>query len=50
MTLEECEQESDHLKRMHGIKVSRIGFICAGGFNFERNPDYVLIDGKELYQ
>ncbi len=50
MTLEECEQEREQLKRMHGIEVSGIGFICAGGFDFEKKSDYILIDGKELYQ
>ena len=50
MTLKECEQERSRLDHICGIKVSGMGFVCSGGFDFEGNSDFILIDGKELYQ
>ena len=50
MTLQECEQEKDQLRKMQGIEVTGIGFVCAGGFDFESKPDVILIDGEALYQ
>ena len=50
MTLQECEQEKDQLRKIQGIKVTGIGFVCAEGFDFESKTDFILIDGKTLYQ
>ena len=50
MTLKECEQEKCQLQDIQGIEVSRIGFVCTGGFDFEDKAEYILIDGKALYQ
>ena len=50
MTLQECEQEKDQLQKMQGIEVTRIGFVCAGGFDFESETEFILIDGEALYQ
>ena len=50
MTLKECEQERSQLQKMQGIEVSGIGFVCAGGFDFESKTEFILIDGKALYQ
>ena len=50
MTLKECEQEKDQLRKMQGIEVAGIGFVCAGGFDFENKTDLILIDGEALYQ
>ena len=50
MTLEECEQERDQVKRMRGIEVANVGFVCTGGFAFEDEGGFVLVDGKNLYQ
>ena len=49
MTLEECRQEKEQLDNIKGICVSGVGFVCTGGFAFERNDGFELIDGKELY-
>ena len=49
MTLQECEQERDQLRKMQGIEVTGIGFVCAGGFDIESNPGFILIDGEALY-
>ncbi len=50
MTLKECGQEKDQLRRMQGIEVTGIGFVCTGGFDFESKTDLILIDGETLYQ
>ena len=50
MTLKECEQEKKQLQGTRGIAVSGIGFVCAGGFDFESDTDIILIDGQALYQ
>ena len=49
MTLKECDQEKAQLVTIQGITVSRIGFICIGGFEFEAMENYILIDGNQLY-
>jgi len=36
------------VKKIRGIQVSGIGFVCSGGFEFKGNNDLILIDGKEL--
>ena len=46
----ECEQERSQLQDIEGIEVSGIGFVCTGGFDFEDDGEFVLIDGKALYQ
>ncbi len=50
MTLKECEQEKKQLLEMQGIDVSGIGFVCAGGFDFKSETEFILLDGKALYQ
>ena len=50
MTFEECEQEEQQLRHMHGIEAADIGFVCTGGFEFENKSDYILVDGRDLYQ
>ena len=50
MTLAECRQEEAQVRQQNGIKVSRIGFICTGGFEFENKSDYLLLDGEALYR
>lgn len=50
MTLKECEQERRQLQEMQGIEVSRTGFVCTGGFDFNSKTDYILIGGKDLYE
>ena len=50
MTLKECEQEKKQLQEMKGIEVSCIGFVCCGGFDFENETEFNLIEGKEMYQ
>ncbi len=50
MTLKECEQEREQLSHTQGIEVSKIGFVCTGGFDFEDNHEFVLVDGDCLYQ
>lgn len=49
MTLEECMQEADQLVHIQGIEVSGIGFVCSGGFAFENENSFILVDGKKLY-
>ena len=49
MTLEECEQEKEQLEHIQGIDVAKIGFVCSGGFNFEKAHEFILIDGESLY-
>ena len=50
MRRKECEQERSQLQAIQGIEVSGIGFVCTGGFDFEDDGEFVLIDGKALYQ
>lgn len=50
MTLQECRQEEAQLKAMQGIAVSQIGFVCTGGFAFDDNAGYALLDGETLYK
>ena len=50
MSRKECEQERIQLQAIQGIEVSGIGFVCTGGFDFEDDGEFVLIDGKALYQ
>ena len=50
MSRKECEQERSQLQDIQGIEVSGIGFVCTGGFDFEDDGEFVLIDGKALYQ
>ena len=49
MTLEECRQEKEQLDSIKDICVSGVGFVCIGGFAFERNHGFELIDEKKLY-
>ncbi len=50
MTLKECQKERSQLQEIQGIKVSGIGFVCSGGFDFESEKGVILIDGRALYQ
>ena len=49
MTLEECDKEKDQLEKIQGIEVSGIGFVCSGGFSFDDENRFDLIDGAKLY-
>lgn len=49
MKLAECMQEKEQLENIRGIDVSKIGFICSGGFAFKEDHGFVLIDGNMLY-
>ena len=49
MTLEECEQELEQIKKIQGIEVSGIGFVCTGGFAFNNQHEFILVDGEKLY-
>ena len=51
MTLAECEVEERQVKALQGVIGSRIGsvgFVCAGGFDFEGTA-YELVSGSDLY-
>ena len=50
MSREECEAEKQQLERIKGIKVSKIGFVCTGGFAMEDPTDFILLSGKNLYE
>ena len=50
MTLKECEQEKEQIGQIQGIEVTGIGFVCAGGFDFENKTPFILVDGEALYQ
>ena len=49
MTRRECEQERKQLQEIQEIKVSGVGFVCAGGFDFQSREEYILIGGEDLY-
>ena len=49
MSLEECHREKEQLDKIKGITVSGVGFVCAGGFDFDETEGYILIDGEKLY-
>ena len=34
---------------IRGIQVSGVGFVCSGGFTFEDEKEFILVDGKRLY-
>ncbi len=50
MTYEECEEEQKQLNNIKGIEVARIGFVATGGFDFEDEGRFILVDGNELYR
>ena len=50
MRRKECEQERSQLQAIRGIEVSGIGFVCTGGFDFEDDREFKLIDGTALYE
>ncbi len=50
MTLEECQREEAQVRQQPGLAVSKVGFICMGGFDFENAGEYALIDGTMLYR
>ncbi len=49
MTLSECEEEKKQLENIKGIDVSKIGFVCTGGFDFENIDNFILVTGNELF-
>ena len=49
MTMKECVQEKRQLQNIRGITVSKIGFVCSSGFDFNETQDFILIDGESLY-
>ena len=50
MTLDECKRKETQVRKQPGLTVSRVGFVCTGGFDFEDTGEYALIDGNRLYQ
>lgn len=50
MTLLECKEEMEQLKKIKGIDVSGVGFVGTGGFAFENNKEFILVDGDSLYK
>lgn len=50
MTLEECRREEAQVRGQPGLSVSRVGFVCTGGFDFEDAGHYALLTGDMLYQ
>ena len=50
MTMDECIQEEEQIKKVNEIKVSNIGFINVSGFAFEDSDKYTLVDGGMLYE
>ena len=50
MTLAECRQEESQVRQQDGLEISRIGFICTGGFAFKNEFDYILLDGEAIYR
>ncbi len=50
MTLEECRREEMQVRSQPGLSVSRVGFACTGGFDFEDEGSYALLTGEMLYQ
>ncbi len=49
MTQKECEQERKQLQEIQEIEASGVGFVCAGGFDFQSKGEYILIGGEDLY-
>ncbi len=49
MTLAECQEEEAQVRGQPGLAVSRVGFVCTGGFDFADTGTYTLIDGEALY-
>lgn len=49
MTVKECRQEKTQLEKIRGIQVAGVGFVCTGGFAFEDEHEFILIDGETLY-
>lgn len=49
MTIEECRQEKEQLEQIQGIQISRIGFVCTGGFDFKDENEFIQLDGEDLY-
>ena len=49
MTAKECEQEEKQLEEIKGINVDRVGFVSVEGFSSKKIKDYILVDGKKLY-
>lgn len=48
MTRKECESEERQVRSIPGVSPGRIGFVCAGGFDFA-DGKYELITGDDLY-
>ncbi len=49
MTADECELEERQLVEIRGISVDRVGFVSIEGFSPKKIKDYILVDGKMLY-
>ena len=50
VTLEECRREETQVRGQPGLSVSKVGFVCTGGFDFEDTGIYALLTGDMLYQ
>ena len=50
MTLDECLQEEQQVRRQSSLGVNHLGFVNTGGFAFRDHNRYILIDGEDLYR
>ncbi len=50
MTAQECAREKEQLQHVKGIRVSKVGFVCTGGFACKDTQEFILIDGNRLYR
>ncbi len=49
MSEAECQAEAAQVKRISGLKVSEMGFICSAGFDFSTDA-WQLITGENIYE
>lgn len=49
MGIEECRDEEAQVRRAVGDAAALVGFVCAGGFDFD-SEEYHLITGEDLYK
>lgn len=49
MTLDECTQEEQQVRRQPRLSVNRLGFVNTGGFAFINQNGYILINGEDLF-
>ncbi len=49
MTHEECLMEKKQLENIKEIAVTKTGFVCSAGFDFQPEGEFILISGDDLY-